>query len=297
MKILLFLKKKGPFERLLDPNQKIVEILQIWSNEESSSPVGGGLVNLPNSGSSVSLSLPNLLNPEKPPVKREPPCFIFRKTCFFRNESLDDPVARNLTYIQVLHYIVESIYPCSIDEAVTLAGIQFHVIYGDHKDETHSAGFIEDKIKEYIPKNLLKEKKPKEWEALILKAHQKYRTTSDSELAYINYVKQVSYYGTEYFICKNTLNKKLPERVILGINAEGIQLMKKEQEIVFTSPWADLVSWIGTDRNLFYFEIIGRDQHPNTKYTFETTQGKTISQLTGLYVDAALTQTFKELFH
>lgn len=41
-------------------------------------------------------------------------------------------------------------------------------MYGDHKND-HSAGFLEEKLAEFIPKYALKDKKSKEWENAIFK--------------------------------------------------------------------------------------------------------------------------------
>jgi len=38
--------------------------------------------------------------------------------------------------------VIDSELPCSIDDAVKLAGLQCQVTYGDHKNATHVVGFL-----------------------------------------------------------------------------------------------------------------------------------------------------------
>lgn len=273
-------EKKSNFQRPVRNEEKILAIIQSWTEDET------------NALTTVSSN-----NENRNSTRPEAPIFVFRKSVFFRNETFNDPTARNLTYIQLLYYIVESIYPCSIEDSIKLAGIQFQAIYGDHKADTHQAGFIEDKIKEYIPRNLLQKKKNKEWESLILQAHQKYKgqDTSTAEATYINYVRQITFYGTEFFLCKNTQTKKLPDKVILGVNEEGLVLLKKDNELIFTCPWTDLTSWNGANAKQISFDIVNRDQV--SKYILDYPDPKLISQLITYYVDYALNQTFKTLFN
>jgi len=286
-------EKKGSIEQILKPDLRVIDVMKVWAQEE------GQAQSAPQTFVSniSSSSLPSLKEVSKD--LKGGPSFVFRKIVFFRNESFTDPMARNLTFIQLLHDIVESIMPCSVDDAVQLAGIQFQVIYGDHKGDTHAAGFIEDKIKEYIPKNLLKDKKNKEWEALILKSHQKYsgKSTAEAEMEYINFLKKSSFYGTDYFSCKNTTNKRFPDKLLLGVNSEGIIFMKKDQEVILTCPWVDLVSWAGSpEKHTISLEILTREGTP-VKHIFETKQVFSISNLIGSYVDVVLNQTFEDIFH
>lgn len=54
--------------------------------------------------------------------------FIFKKKIFLRDDEreMDDPVAKNLLYIQARKSVIDSEYPVSPDDAVRLAGHLLH---------------------------------------------------------------------------------------------------------------------------------------------------------------------------
>lgn len=89
-------------------------------------------------------------------------------------------------------------------------------------------------IKQFIPKDLFSSKKPSEWESLIFKAHPTNigKSEEDAKTEYLDIVKQWPFYGTTFYPpCKSINNKRLPTKVIIGVNAEGILLLKKDKVI------------------------------------------------------------------
>lgn len=75
-------------------------------------------------------------------------------------------------------------------------------------------------------------KKPSEWEALIFKAHAMNtgKSAEDSKLEYLEIVKQWPFYGTTFYPpCRSVNNRKLPNKVVIGVNAEGILLLKRDK--------------------------------------------------------------------
>lgn len=53
--------------------------------------------------------------------------------------------------VQALYSVIESEYPCTVEDAVRLAGLQFQIVYGDHKLGTHVPGFLAYVIRLYLP--------------------------------------------------------------------------------------------------------------------------------------------------
>jgi myosin-7 len=89
-------------------------------------------------------------------------------------------------------------------------------------------------LKNFIPKALINSKKPQEWEALILKQHATCRGKSveDAKTEYLDIVKQWPYYGTTFYPpCKAINCKNLPNKVIIGVNFEGIRLLKSRNKV------------------------------------------------------------------
>lgn len=77
-------------------------------------------------------------------LKEAASAFILKKKIFLRDDDreMTDPVAKHHVYLQALWSVIESEYPCTIEDAVRLAGLQVQIVYGDHKPGSHTAGFL-----------------------------------------------------------------------------------------------------------------------------------------------------------
>jgi len=219
---------------------------------------------------------------------RDLPCaFVFKKKIFLRDDTneMKDTTAKHFVYSQALYSVIESEYPCSQEESIKLAGLQLQITYGDHKPATHNVGFLTQNLKKFIPTDLFSKQKPTEWEAMIFKAHASNtgKTEDESKTEYLDIVKQFPFYGTTFYPpCKSIGNKKLPNKVIIGINAEGILLLKKDKELVSTHPFTEICSWASSSTT-FAFEF--GSQTESQKYTFETKQGAIIAATIQTYID------------
>jgi len=250
-------EKRDDWERCLDSDEKPGELLEEWSKLEK----------------------------KKDGTE---PKIIFKKKIFLRDDDreMKDSVAKHLLFIQATYSVIESDYPCSVEEAITLAGLQVQVVYGDHNANTHVVGFLSQNLKNFIPKQLMPLKKPSEWEAAVFKAHAKNagKSAEDSKSMYLDIVKQWPYYGTTFYPpCKTVGNRKIPARVIIGVNAEGILLLKpRDKELISTHPFTEICSW-ASSANTFAFEF--GSQNESQKYTFETKQGAIIAASIQTYID------------
>jgi hypothetical protein len=128
-------------------------------------------------------------------------------------------------------------------------------------------------LKNFVPQPLWQLKKPVEWETIILKEHIKSKGKSgdDAKLEYLNIVKTWSFYGTTFFpACKSVSNKNLPNKVIIGVNYEGIRLYKtKNRELISEHLFTEICSWASSS-STFAFEF--GNQTESTKVSFETKQ-------------------------
>jgi len=256
-------EQRDEWERCLDSDEKPGELIDAWVR-----PV-------------------ELEKAKKKDVVAEPR-FLFKKKIFLQDDDreMKDTVAKHLLYIQALHSVIESEYPSSPEEAITLASLQVQVSNGDHNPSTPQVGFLGHNLKNFIPKHLILSKKPAEWESLIFKAHVRHQGKSpeDAKTEYLDIVKQWPFYGTTFFPpCRGVGNKKLPKKVLIGVNSEGILLLKtKEKELISTHPFAEICSWASSSTT-FAFEF--GTQIESQKYTFETEQGSIIAATIQTYID------------
>jgi len=217
------------------------------------------------------------------------PSFVFKKKIFLRDDDreMHDPAAKHLVYIQALSSVIQSEYPVpSLEDAVRLGGLQVQIIYGDHKTQIHNVGFLSQKIREFVPKDFFPKKTPSEWEGLIFKAHTNNtgKLAEDAKSEYLEIVKQWPFYGTTFYpACKSVNKTKLPNKVIIGVNAEGILLLRKDnKELISTHPFTEICSWASSSTT-FGFEY--GSQADAVKYSFETKQGAIIAACIQTYID------------
>jgi len=251
-------ERKDGWERCLDPDEKPGDLMAVWNPETGSAP------------------------------NNKSAAFVFKKKIFLRDDEKEmaDLIAKHHVYIQALHSVIESEYPCSMEDALKLAGLQVLIVYGDHKPGTHTVGFLSANLKQFVPKDIFNTKRPTEWETLIFKTHaaNSGKSEEDAKTEYLDIVKQWPFYGTTFFPpCKTIGTRKIPNKVIIGVNAEGILLLKRDnKELVSTHPFTEICSWASSSTT-FAFEF--GSQTESQKYTFETKQGAIIAACIQTYID------------
>lgn len=77
-------------------------------------------------------------------LKEASSAFILKKKIYLRDDDREmlDAAAKHHVYLQALWSVIESEYPCTIEDAVRLAGLQVQIVYGDHKPGSHTTGFL-----------------------------------------------------------------------------------------------------------------------------------------------------------
>jgi len=129
-------------------------------------------------------------------------------------------------------------------------------------------------------------KKPQEWESAIYKQHLtlKGKLTEEAKREYIDYVKQFKFYGTTFYPpCKTQNIRALPNKVIIGVNYEGIHIFRsKNKEHISSHFFTEISSW-ASGTGTFAFEF--GNQHDAQKYTFLTANGTIIASAIQTYVD------------
>jgi hypothetical protein len=250
-------EKRDDFERCLDKDEKPADLMKEWEQDKKS---------------------------------KVPPCFVFKKKIFLKDDEreMQDPIAKDLVYIQAVHDVITSVYNVTQEEALKLAGLQVQVVYGDHNPATHVVGFLTNNkdIQNFVPVELFPQRKPAAWEEAILKEHAKHRGVHPDEARtlYLNICKAFPLYGMTLFPpCKSSNNKNLPSRVIIGVNFEGVHLLKvRNKEPISDHLYTEICSWASSSTT-FGFEF--GNQSDSQKYTFETRVGTIIAATVQTYID------------
>jgi len=200
--------------------------------------------------------------------------------------SLTQPEAVHLLYVQAVHHVVNSNYPCLTQTAVVLAGVQLQIQLGDQKPEHYD--HIREALDRYIPEHLRDKRKNEEWAAEIHTAHQMHKGKDSLALkkAYLEVVQQWPFYGSTFFRVKGVpsqtsfFKQEYQGTVVVGINHFGIHMIHPRALKFETWKFQDLVYWDCSTPTTFVFQVVtGSKQEPHRTYTLKTTQAELINDL------------------
>ena len=101
-------------ERCLEPDEKPVDVMAGWDKEKDKKK------------------------------SAEENMFVFKKKIFLKDDDreMEDPAAKDLIYKQAQASVISSEYPCTVDDAIRLASLQFQIVYGDHNAQFHVPKFL-----------------------------------------------------------------------------------------------------------------------------------------------------------
>ena len=138
----------------------------------------------------------------------------WRRLVFKRNQftSLREerktrsPVALKYLFEEALQMLICSWWPCSVDDAIFLAGLLMQIRYGDYNPTKHKTGYLSgdaDHLKTFVPTHLFHNQlKNFEWERRIFEAHKAHVGKTDIHLLhrlFLQYCWQWPYYGATFF--------------------------------------------------------------------------------------------------
>jgi hypothetical protein len=177
--------QQGDLELLLYTHQKLVDLEKDWPqfmdrygrNEKASDPFS-----LAKIANTLTRSSSQLDSRESTAMFQEEFRVVFRTTSvlMLADELKDtDPGALQLFYIQAVHNIVHSNYPCLVEQAVELGGLQVQLTVGDQNRDVHKPGYLIPSLYKYVPEHLLAAGKLKEseWDLRLLNEHRLHAVT------------------------------------------------------------------------------------------------------------------------
>eukprot|EP00743_Colponemidia_sp_Colp-15_P007025 GILK01007581.1.p1 GENE.GILK01007581.1~~GILK01007581.1.p1 ORF type:complete len:411 (-),score=36.35 GILK01007581.1:362-1561(-) len=223
--------------------------------------------------------------------------WVFKRKIFLESKMVSkDPMTNHLLYIQAVDNIINGTYPCDIETAIKLAAVQMQVNFGDHKRHTHQVGFLLPRLVEYLPPYHLTQDNTKLCQS-ILEQHALLTadapTVADSaswKALYLQEAQQIPVYGCRFFLAKQTQFKKLPANVLIGVNAQGLHILRADSKArVVCWSFRDLQRW-GTKPGIsVFFQTKSRSYAAEGPiYEFSTSEAHRIQELLNIYVMAML---------
>jgi len=198
-----------------------------------------------------------------------------------------------------VHNIITGLYPTQEKDAVALAALQFQAKFGKfNPGGSHRVGFLTHNLVEFIPSEYLQMsgKTTEQWEQMIF--HKlAFSITASPRETYMDTLKRRDYYGSTFFVVRQP--KQQPKTLYLAVSRKGILLLKinkkydeDDLETLYSFKLAEVYRWAYKPGVNFYFEVklegaTGLGEN-NPVYTFDTPEGKAISDLLTDYAMALL---------
>ncbi|XP_050438352.1 myosin-I heavy chain isoform X2 [Adelges cooleyi] len=212
--------------------------------------------------------------------------FIFKRRLFRHSREISqDPIEVNLLYAQAVYSVVKcDDFPVSEKVALQLAGLQCQVSLGDPKESTLE--FYAD-VENYLPFRISQTRSSDSWVPILAQAHQQYgagRSELMAKVLYLSCVMQYPLYGTTMFHVTYRGYWSYGNSLILGVNCEGLMLIKPEDKFVmYEFRYSDVESIFLDPSDCFLTINLMRHQNDSASahrcFVFETQQKSEIGSL------------------
>ncbi|KAJ3049421.1 FERM domain-containing protein 8, partial [Rhizophlyctis rosea] len=190
--------------------------------------------------------------------------FVYRREATtprsYERTLTEDAVIR-LLYGEAKRNVMTSRYLCTPEDAATLGGMLLQVAFGNYDPQKHTKGYLsqgDQFFRHVLPYRLHGTFKPKKWEQLLMKEHQKNAGRGEAEIRhmYLEFVRRWACYGCSFFpVCKDKPPHGFFEfrlqQMSIGVGPEGVVVMDlKRQNYVVVTQWSYL-TWKHSDDKIF----------------------------------------------
>lgn len=171
--------------------------------------------------------------------------------------------------------------------ALQLAGLQAQVALGNPKDNNKLEYYTD--IDNYLPYRISRTRGDDVWVPIIAQAHKQYgsnRTELTAKALYLSCVMQYPLYGSTMFSVTYRGYWSYGNSLILGINSDGIMLIKPDDKFVLNEYRYQEVESILLDPSDSFITITlqrNLSEHNHKCFVFETTQKSEIGSLIASY--------------
>uniref|UniRef100_A0A336N0C3 CSON009847 protein n=1 Tax=Culicoides sonorensis TaxID=179676 RepID=A0A336N0C3_CULSO len=219
--------------------------------------------------------------------------FVFKKRIFKGNRELSqDPIEVNMLYAQAVYGVVKcDEFPVSEKVALQLAGLQAQVALGNPAAQPKPEYYSD--IGSFLPERISKTREDHFWIPILAQAHKQYgsgRSELTAKVLYLSCVMQYPLYGTTMFNVSYRGYWSYGNTLILGVNWEGIVLIKPDDKFVlFEFRYHEIESIMLDPSDSFITINLNQNstrQDQQKCFVFETTQKQEIGSLIVSYFPA-----------
>ncbi|XP_043929416.1 tyrosine-protein phosphatase non-receptor type 21 [Protopterus annectens] len=196
------------------------------------------------------------------PLKKQLDKYALESTVYFgvlfyvpSVSQLQEEITRYQYYLQLKKDILEGRIPCTLEQAIRLAGLAVQADFGDY-DHYNSQDFLQKFVLFPIDwiqdENMLEEATQK---AALL--HQKYRglTAADAEMLYMQEVERMEGYGEESYLAKDSQGTDL----YIGACLDGIFVKHKNGHPPVIFRWHDIAN-MSHNKSFFALELTNKEE-------------------------------------
>merc|ERR1712106_538844 len=183
---------------------------------------------------------------------------------------------------QELPKLLRGYHQCSKEEAAILGALIYRVKYAESKTDIASV------IKNIIPSDLLKVQSNYEWKKEIVRAYNKDSGMSPDEakIAFLKVIYRWPTYGSAFFEVNQNSDSNFPEKLIIAINKQGVNLIHPEtKDILATLPLSHIMHWASSPTS---FCLTVGDSSSFTKLTLDTALAYKMDDLLTSYIALVL---------
>lgn len=223
--------------------------------------------------------------------------FVFKKRLFKSTRELSqDPIEVNLLYAQAVYSVVKcDDFPVSEKVALQLAGLQAQVALGDPSNQPKPEYYTD--VNSYLPERISKTREEQFWVPILAQAHRQYgagRTELTAKVLYLSCVMQYPLYATTMFPVTYRGYWSYGNNLILGVNCEGLILIKPDDKFVlYEFRYVDVESIMIDPSDSFITITLNRHSTNSSDqqrcFVFETLQKNEIGSLIISYFPALST--------
>lgn len=332
-------KNGGSIDGCLSMESTLQEVLQRWVDE--------GVDKAAKFLFMIRLFMPclwGLENRDEVAFRTDRAKSLLSTEAYLEEARLVDVNVLHLQFVQAVYNVITGRIPTKQDQALDLAAIHFLFKFGGYNAESHRAGFLGNRIVEFIPVKHLRSGlggvSVEEWESRLLTRVQAFHsaaanekvgnnggsdqtdeggsekevkaTTTVSSLTYFRnkttgeavspqrrYMEEiyamVPVYGCTFFRCTQHATRVFPEVVYVGLHHHGVGVFDRtKQRLVRMFHIEEIFRWGFKPGSMFYFEISAESDLGTGSLDFETTEGKTMSDLLTDYAMAFLKERERE---
>ncbi|XP_055346543.1 myosin-VIIa-like [Paramacrobiotus metropolitanus] len=197
-------------------------------------------------------------------------------------------------YHQELPKYLRGFHDVKKEDAMKLAALIYRAKYGESKNELQS---IPNRLKDLIPLDLIGAQNSSDWKRSITASFNGDTGYSedDAKVAFLKYIAKWPTFGSAFFEVRQTTDSNYPERLLLAINKNGVNLIDPaSKKILDVHPFTRISNW--SSGNTFFHMTIGNLVR-GTKLLCETALGYKIDDLLTSYIGLMLQQMNKQRGH